>query len=71
MSQPLFEQELLRFHTVGVLAAPQMWIQAPEWYWLVVCTQTGAHPGYQCFIWEVFYGLASAGDPADVCGRIR
>lgn len=65
MSQLLFEQELLPFHTVGILAAPEMWIQAPEWwlgwYWLVVWPQAGAYSRFQCFIWEVFHGLASDG----------
>lgn len=40
MSQLLFEQELLSFHTVGILAAPEMWIQAPEW-WLGGLDGTG------------------------------
>lgn len=74
MSQLLFEQELLSFHPVGVLAAPEVWIQAPEWWlgwcWLVGWPQPGAYPGFQCFIWEV-HRLASAGDLADACGRIR
>lgn len=32
MSQLLFEQELLHFHTLGALPAPGVWIQASEWF---------------------------------------
>lgn len=58
MSRLLLEQGLLSFHTVGILASSEMWLQASAWWagwcWPAEWPQGDVYTGVQCFSWEMF-----------------